>query len=399
MKITTLRVSGFRNLKIDKNIIFSQNLNGLWGDNGQGKTNVLEALHVALKGESFRPYCQRSDFLSHNAQAFVIEVNLAFETGYEYNIKVTYQDKRWQHTLNGKKYSTTKFRHKFPVVTFCPDDHQLIRGSPEQRRLFLNKLYADVVPGYIELLSRFENCLKSRNLCLKERKNSYGKRAFPSSPDLNTDSELKTWSELLSTLSVELQTLRRDLWVEFKDYYLKTMEKLEPTLCSHIDLFFKENCSKANTVADYLAIFQESLMVDLVTGWTHKGIQRDDFEIQLKEGHSRGQASQGQARLLALALRWTHSEWIQRNQNERPLFLIDDFSSELDSTRREKLITLLRELKSQVFITGTDASLVDWKSFFEYNGMQVQDGSIKSQPTGDMDVRRATDEYTSRQRI
>ena len=114
----------------------------------------------------------------------------------------------------------------------------------------------------------------------------------------------------------------------------------------------------------------------MATGWTHHGPHRDDVQILIGQLESRGKASQGQARMLAFALKWLQAQWIFDEQKEAPIFLVDDFSSEFDAANRKRLMRLVNSLGSQVFLTGTEGSLVDWEANIEYTQYTVLRGAI-----------------------
>src|SRR5690606_23056413 len=123
----------------------------------------------------------------------------------------------------------------------------------------------------------------------------------------------------------------------------------------------------------------DSFQKDLATGWTHRGPHRDDFSIQWNGLDSRSKSSQGQARLLALSLRWTHALWVSQERRELPLFLIDDFSNELDILRRKKLLELLGQISGQILITGTDPNSAEVAFFSEFRNFNVNKGEVFQQ--------------------
>lgn len=359
----------------------SSGLNGFWGENGQGKTNILEALYFALRGKSFRVGATRLDFEPEDADtsecvgvlaptrklSSKISIELENERGQDFQCEVFHDpDGRWLSHYNGKKIGSQRLREKVPVVVFSPEDHALIRGKPELRRHFLDEVFADICPGYGEVLERFEKALKSRNEVLKKE---------PSREQLT---ELATWDEVFARNSVELMELRLESFPTFKNKVEEVTEELFRETSMHVNLAFEPNLStekwKTFHFSEIFPILLESRGKDLATGWTHRGPHRDDFKMEIPGGDARTRASQGQTRLLALSLRWAHAHWVQEVQGEQPLFFIDDLSSELDAKRREALLGFIEHQKGQLFITGTERSLVDSRTFSDYKHYIVNTG-------------------------
>jgi DNA replication and repair protein RecF len=273
--------------------------------------------------------------------------------------------------LNGKPAKFSAIREKIPIVVFSPDDHALIRHSPEARRSFMDEIFSDVIPGYVEVLERFERTLKNRNKLIKQHQALELKAP---------NAELKTFTELLVRSSYELFTIRMEIWATFSKRFSEVSSELfkvstpDISVSYDADIFhFKKS---ASSLEDFRIQMENSWSVDIATGWTHRGPHRDDIHIAIEGLDSRTKASQGQARLLALALKWTHALWVTEERRERPLFLIDDLSSELDATHRGRLLDLIKELSCQVFISGTDPSLVDFQSISDYTHYRVEKGEI-----------------------
>lgn len=192
--------------------------------------------------------------------------------------------------------------------------------------------------------------------------------------------ELRTWTQVLAIAAEEIMSLRREVWPEYRRHFLDITKSLFEEALSDLDISYehdsKEKLNKFDKL-EYYHLIQDSLATDLATGWTHRGPHRDDFSMWLGGLDARSKASQGQARLLALALRWTHAVWAERQRGEIPLFLIDDFSNELDGLRRKKLLDLLGTNSGQILMTGTDAKSVDSSSLSAYRKYEVEDGKIR----------------------
>jgi DNA replication and repair protein RecF len=371
LKIERVHISAFKNLR-PLTLKLGAGVNGFWGENGQGKSNFLEALYVTVKGESFRPYSQRSDWMPTGENGALVEILCRDDRGLEYHCRVSFSGSKWEWHLNGKKQSPLHLAQRIPIVVFSPDDHSLIRESPEVRRRFLDTLFVDVIPGYAEVLERFEHALKNRNRLIKQQQKS---EVF----DYTT--EMDSWTLALAREGAQLASLREEVWGNFHKYFYQVATPLFSDMNLGVDLFFERDSIDFREKFDkskYYQILKNSFPMDMATGWTHRGPHRDDFRIELAGLDSRTKASQGQARLLALSLKWTHAHWVSQERREIPLFLIDDFSNELDTLRRKKLLEMLSKISGQILITGTDSETANAAQFLDYQHFNVKLGEIVS---------------------
>jgi DNA replication and repair protein RecF len=371
LKIEHVRVVGFKNLK---NLSFElgQGVNGFWGENGQGKSNLLEALYATVKGTSFRPYSHRNDWIPDDGASLGVEILCRDDIGIEYLCEVSFesQSKTWAWRLNGKKSRVLSLADKIPIVVFSPDDHVLIREGPENRRNFLDSVLLDVCPGYSEVLGRFDKVLKSRNRLLKQyQRDEVG----------DYTAEMDSWTRTLVVEAEGLRMLRSEVWPRFHEYFHYVAGPLFQSLATQLSLSFEQDGLEPGqnfNKSTYYQSLKSEYRKDLATGWTHRGPHRDDFRIGLDGSDARSKASQGQARLLALSLKWTHALWVSQERREIPLFLIDDFSNELDILRRKKLLEMLGQISGQILITGTDSNTIHSANFSEYRHFGVQRGTI-----------------------
>jgi DNA replication and repair protein RecF len=392
VRISEVQIEYFRNIQ-SVSFVPNSAVNFFIGANGQGKTSLLEAIYACLKGDSFRPYSKRLDWksrLSGTPVTSQVRLKVRDEREADWDVGLQSTEKSWMSFFNQKRISRDLLTAKHPVVCFSPDDHSIIRGDPDLRRSFLDSVLIDVCPGYSELLGRYQNCLKQRNKLLRDLKNS---------PDKNTllRDQLSIWTENLALNCIDLVKLKFELWPIYEKYFFSVSKKIFSSIEQEsLSLKFMPHL-----VADENELSLEfvrrqlnaSLEADLATGWTHRGPHRDDFEIFFNYQPSRTCASQGQARLLALTLKWAHSAWIEEQRSEKPIFLVDDFSSELDARRRSKLLELFQQDKWQIFITSTDHAWVDSLAFSDYTIFEVFEGGISPQNNskmGALDVRKTS---------
>ncbi len=381
MFIKEISIENFRNIQ-SVNIFPSKRINFFIGENGQGKSNLLEAIYANIRGKSFRTYSVRKDWIpngSHNTRTQIrlkSEDNLGFENDFALGSELK-SSLIWKFTINQKASSPKSFKNRISAIVFSPDDHELIRGPAEKRREFLDDLLCDICPGYEEVLYRFEKALKERNKII---------RLLKTQDPLKTpswSSEIETWSQILSKEAFQLVMLRKELWPQLESRFSRVA--LERGGFSdqivrahyHADGFGRIIENKTTPRAqDFYEALKNSFSTDMATGWTHRGPHRDDIQIVFGDLDGKTQASQGQSRVLAFLLKWMHAEWVKDVQNEYPILLLDDFSSELDKHRRAQLLELITRTEGQVFLTATELLSVDFSSLSEYTYFKVQKGNF-----------------------
>lgn len=369
MRLKQLAILNFRNIeKIFLN--FDGKSFFFLGNNAEGKTNIIEAIYTAFRGKSFRSFSHKNDWVRSGSNETHIQLQIENSMGFVTQVTLANRNSgRWESRLDDKKIAPKLLRERIPVVVFSPEDHAIIRSGPEARREYMDDVFSDICPGYLELQEKFEGALKQRNELLKklQNKQNIGK------------AEWDAWDEVFIEKALAFWTLRFELWPEFSrrvdalnsGLFEKWNDKIHANFC--LD---KERFSKVPSKEEFKKILGVSYEADIATGWTHHGPHRDDVQFFIGKLDSRANASQGQARMLAFALKWLQAQWIFDEQREAPIFLVDDFSSEFDATNRMQLMRLVNSLGSQVFLTGTQASLVDSEAKIEYTQYTVLKGAI-----------------------
>lgn len=343
MRVTALAVTAFRNLA-DQRIEPASALNVFFGDNGQGKTNLLEALFVLATLRSFRaPKLVPLVAWSQTRARLTAEVERA---GLEHRLEVTIENGRRQAEVDGKPTrSAAAWARELAVVLFTPEDLALLRASPAARRRFLDRAVFELQPDYLALHKAYERALRARNALLEG--------GSPPADLLSVyDSELGRHGSLL-------QAARARYLGQLSPFFERLVERIlgetgEPTPRSRVALTYHPSPPGG----DYPAALAASRRADLARCTSGVGAHRDDFHVTL-DGHPAAEhASQGQTRSLVLALKIGEILLLHARRDEEPILLLDDVASELDPGRARALFRLVEESGAQTFVTATRPSLL-----------------------------------------
>lgn len=307
------------------------------GDNGQGKTNLLES--VAMLALSASPRARRdSEVVGPIAPATRIEAEVeSAGTVIELAIALTIEGERARRVIevDGVRRRAFDLPGHFRVTLFWPDDLGLIKAGPELRRRFLNQMLVQVEPGYARALAGLKRVLEQRNSLLKRM--AAGERG---------GDVLEAWNEELIRIGGEVSSARA-----------KAVRELEPEASRcHSEIASGERLEieYQGPPADMAEAVHNSLAEDLRRGTTSVGPHRDDLRILLAGREARAYGSQGQQRTAVVSLKLAEAALVTRRTGERPVLLLDDVLSELDGERRA---ALLRQVSGagQVIITSVEA--------------------------------------------
>lgn len=350
MKIKSIRIDGFKNLK-NVDIEPCDKTNIICGENAQGKTNLIEALWICSGVKSFRGTRDKG-FIDINRER--AEIEISFENSFRtQKIKIACakpQVREKNVFLNGVKLkSVSKLFGNLNCVVFTPEDLELSKGSPENRRSFLDLCISQIKNSYADVISKYENILQQRNTLLKNISFGTSKR-----------DDLEVWDIQLSKLGSYISMLRynyaKKLNLYTKELYKKISsdrEKLELVYKSTVfdELEGKEDFN--GTMADeYLRRLKENYSDDIKSGFTQVGIHRDDLYTNLDGLNSREFGSQGQNRSVALVMKLAQAYILLEETDEEPVILLDDVLSELDRKRQDFVKSQIE--KFQIFITACE---------------------------------------------
>lgn len=341
MFLKTLLLRNFRNYTFFK-INFSEQINIISGDNAIGKTNLLEAISLISTGKSFRTL-NLKELIKHNEKFFFIEAEI-ISNDISQIIKIYYDGKLKKITCNATIFpSFTSLLGTLPSILHSPDDLNLIKGKPSNRRKFLNLYLAQEDPLYVYHYLRFTKALKQRNHLLKTHQSHLLKH-------FNIDLS-KSGAYLTSKRKIFLDNLQKPLI----ETLLNLSQIIENPKINYLSSLQIENdiakIPDIDTINEnYLNILNKNQKKDLDFKTTLIGPHRDDFSIHFSEKSAKNFASEGQKKILLYALRFAEWQLLYSKNKQKPLFLIDDFDAHLDENHKTTLKEAFKNL-SQVFIT------------------------------------------------
>lgn len=366
MIINSLRLKNFRNIE-RMSVGFDSGVNIIFGENGQGKTNILEALWLAGGFKSFRK-SKDNDFIKFGCRRAEICVDFFAEERNQ-QIKLAYgMDKSIE--LNGVKYkSNSGIIGNAQSVVFSPDYISLVKGSPADRRKFCNIALCQTKPGYADDLARYNRILNQRNTSLKNIK--FG---------IHDEREmLKIWNEQLMELNSRIVTKR----LRYISALREKVERIYSGLSSDrekIEIKYAIKTKDRDMLLDdfvstaiYEDLFEQSMRDDMKNCTTSIGAHRDDILIDINGSPAKTFASQGQQRSAAIAFKLAEAEMIESVTGEYPVILLDDVMSELDVNRQDYILNHIKD--RQVFITCCEPSSV--MRLCSGNTIHIENGNIR----------------------
>ena len=353
MWISDIKLTNFRNYE-KKEIKLNKNINVFFGENAQGKTNIIESIFLCSIGKSFRTNKEK-ELIKFNEEKAMVEINFKKSDRYG-NIKIEIGDKK-QIYLNGIKIKKlSELLGNINIVIFTPDDINILKGGPQNRRKFLDIMISQLRPNYMHVLTLYNKTLEQRNNYLKqiklENKNS----------DL-----LDIWDEKLIEYGIKIYEYRKE-FIEKIQNKIKNIHKEITQDKEEIEI---EYFSDANTRQNFINELKSRRKLDIIKGFTTKGIHRDDFVVFINGREVEVYGSQGQHRTAILSLKLSELKVIYDEIGEYPILLLDDFMSELDDKRRKNFLNNIKDI--QVIVTCTEKITLENLKYFSYN---VIDGNV-----------------------
>ncbi len=361
MLIKSLTMIDFRKYE-QVSMEFGQYTNILHGENGAGKTTILEAIHSLAYTRSFKTRLD-ADLSRHGQVGYQLKGLFRNQTGTEQDVRLKVESARKKTVSVNKKNLTSRAQiiGKFPLVSLTPEDGDLTFGSPETRRLFFNKLISQVDPGYLENLQTYARILKQRNAMLQ----AYANNNTPLDRIL-----VSTLDDQRAKVSAQLHEARSRHITEFKKLLYTAYAELEEEKSLKMAFISNVRFTAGELEGIYRLAYQDSLSEDMRKGTTTRGPHRDLFTFFLNTKDLRKFGSQGEHKLVLVAIKFAEGRFLENFLNEPPIFLLDDLFAELDVKRSMMIVESLQG-DHQIFITATD--LADLRN----HGLEIEGDTLQ----------------------
>jgi DNA replication and repair protein RecF len=346
MLLESIEAHNFRNLGGE--IFWGEGLNVISGENGQGKTNWLEAIYLLATSKSFRTQ-RPQEAIRFGENLSVVRGRVARAQDVHRDLQVTLQGSSKTLSVNGKRESVAGYLSQLHIVPFTADELEVVRGGPDARRRFLDRGVVSLHHSYVQTLSDYQRVVKQKNRLLQDISDS------ETSID-NARELIEPWNEQVVALGAVIHRARRDYVERLGQSLEQRLFEREEVTIRHVSAL-----EGKGDLEDYEALLKERLRLrlnaEIASGYSLIGPHRDDLEILFDGRDIRTYGSSGQQRsaliLLDLAAISVYYSW----HNEYPLFLMDDVDAELDKRRIGHLLEYL-EGRTQTFITTSKNDLI-----------------------------------------
>lgn len=357
MSFVSLKTYNFRNLK-DLMIDINYPQVFLIGENGQGKTNFLEALYLLCFGNSFRNRNEQIYCKTGESEFSLIGDFIDFD-GDRQKISYSKVSKKRTIKVNDKIVKDRKeLINNIPSIVFSHDDIELVTGSPERRRLFFNQTLSLHNLAFIDLLRRYKAVLTMRNNLLKNKQ-------------VET---IEAYNVQLASSGIEIIQQRAEIVAQFNQTFTKLFKNISGM---NIDLriVYQPSWKKHDSVDLIMNYLEEKNHTDMLYGTTTTGPHRDHFYFMVDRQNFSHFASTGQKRLISLVLKVAQASFFSEYTSRKPIMLFDDVLLELDKARRERFIKNLPEYNQSFYTFLPDE---DYKAYIRDDSLilNVRDGDF-----------------------
>ena len=359
MIVKSLSVTNFRNYK-KQEIAFCEDTNVIFGDNAQGKTNLLEAIYLFSHGKSHRTKSD-TELIRFGEDFSRIAIEFADkDRDYRAVMQLSGAGKKSVKINNVPITKLSMLMRYLNVVMFSPEDLEIIKGAPQIRRRFLDEAISQLYPVYLKTLISYHKNLAQKNSLLKKLKFS-GK---------TEDETLSVWNEQIAEDGSRIMEFRKKFIEEITGFAKEIHHNITGET---LDLVYAPSveCESISKEA-FFAKLEAAAVREIENGSSLYGIQRDDLRLFINDKEVRIFASQGQQRTVILSLKMAQMENINDVRGEYPVLLLDDIMSELDISRRKFLTEKIKG--KQVVITCTD--IEDAENAEKTKTFRVENGTV-----------------------
>jgi len=358
MHLRELNLHGFRNLQ-NPLLKPAAGFNVIWGDNAQGKTNLLEAIYLLAQLKSFRSN-RRETLIKNGLSAARLTAGVSI-SGVHHRFELTLTRDGRSGQIDGKQIvGVGEMLGRLKAVLFAPEEISLVRGSPAGRRSMLDRAVFQVDSGFLPLAREYQRCLKQRNHLLKKG---------------DSDEQLLPWSLALAESGARLRTARH----HFLQRLRPLLQNCYRTICGgreEVDLGFAGRVGLHSN--DLLEDMERSAARERQYQQTLVGPHRDDLQFRIDGRPLKNYGSQGQQRSFLLAFKTAQVLDLESQVKQAPLLLLDDLTSELDAQRRAAFFEFLLAHRGQVFLTTTDIRSLTERGLEPDRCFHIVEGAVQA---------------------
>ncbi|CAE77687.1 DNA replication and repair protein RecF [Bdellovibrio bacteriovorus] len=367
-----LRLVNFRNYR-DVVLSFSPRVNVFLGENGQGKTNLLEAMYMISQGDSFR-YSDNSTLINTNTSESVIQA-LITQNDLHYKLKLGLSKSRKVLTLNDKRVNSADIRKIFASVVFSPESLSSIKEGADHRRELVDELLVTFDRKNAQLIADYRKALKTRNKILKNFLEGLQDKVV-------TQNLLESLNPQFVRLATDLTHARITALHGLSKDFNNAMQYISGN--SSVDISVEYLVSDQNAVSFTREEVENAITkrlrelhdAELSSGTSLVGPHKHDIVFLYGQKDSRFFCSQGQQRAIILSFKMAQIVYHRKAHGTYPVLMLDDVLSELDKAKRDALITFLHEINTQIFVTTTDFTLPESFSLDQLRVVRIKDGQI-----------------------
>lgn len=353
MPIDSLSLISFRNHESNY-FEFSRGVTVIWGENGSGKTSILEAIHLLTYGKSFKTHKQ-IQLIKEEKKNAILKATFS-KKNVKTVVAAQVEKNNNKIKLNGKQvFNRKELIGKNSVVVLSPEEQPITKGAPLQRRQFVDKMFSVSNKNYINSLQEYNRTLKQRNAVLQKIRE-----------EKTNIKELSSWNSLLSNKAKKLWEERGEYIEVFKKLFLLTVEQYDKTL--DIKILYTTQENKKENILENLNKREKA---DIIKGRTSYGPHKDDISFFWDGKNLRDYGSQGEHKLTLFLLKVSEMIFLKKYTGLYPILLLDDLFAKLDLERSKKIVAMLslfsheESKKAQTIITTTDILNVENSGLLE----------------------------------
>lgn len=327
--IKNIRLRNFRSHEVF-DFEFNKKTTIIAGENGCGKTSVLEAIYEGCQGKSFKAVDK--EIIKRGEDFYRVEI--VYNSGEKVVIIYDGKKEKKKFLTADKESARLPKKNKYPIILFTPEDLNLIGSSPTSKRKYFDTVLAQLIDTYSSTLGKFNKILKQRNELLKE--------------EYLREDALFSWNVMLAKYGTSVSRAR----VRLVEAFNVKINEVYAGIAENDDKVGIEFLSEVVDEGQYLEALTKNYNKDHLLGHTTFGAHKDDFRFVFNGGDADGTASRGENRSIMIAMKFIEAEMIEEKLNKKPLVLLDDVFSELDDKRQKALTTNFKD--NQVIITSVN---------------------------------------------